>query len=561
MNSRFAQQIIGHLVSQGIRRVCLSPGSRSTPLALAAAREPRLEKRVHFDERGAAFHAYGYAKGSSFPVAIISTSGSAVGNLFPAVMEASYDHIPLIILTADRPTELRDCMANQTCDQVKFFGNYVRWYAEIPVAEPGLSDAWLEGTVAHAVYQAMQSPQGPVHLNCQFREPFSSNIIYPTTSTIQYEPSYAMAADETIHKWGQQLASSKRGVIVTGAMPYHSRNYASLFALAEKLDWPILPDLMSGIRSEAEHPAVIPYYLDILKSVSNLEPDCILHLGDRLISKPIQMWLNRLTPSTPHLMVASHPLRGDPHHRVTHRLMTDPLLFCKQLLPWLSRRTSWLGEWKNLSRLLEERLDPVLLEPLSEPGLIRYLHHHLPSHYAIYFSNSMPVRDADRLFFPKTSRGPIFGQRGLSGIDGNIATAIGLAEGAGRPLIAILGDQAALHDLNSLAQLRFSKIPVILLIINNQGGGIFSFLPISQEHEVAEKYFAAAHSWKFSGAADMFQIPYAMLSDLSQLQQSLREEKTILLEFPSDRHQNVLIHQALDQTCRETLELALKEIY
>ena len=138
MNDRFASQIMTHLVSQGVRKVCISPGSRSSALAAAAAREPQLEKFVHFDERAMAFHAYGFAKGSRSPVAVITTSGSAVGNIFPAVMEASHDHVPLILLTADRPTELRDCMANQTCDQVGIFGNYVRWAAEIPASEPGL---------------------------------------------------------------------------------------------------------------------------------------------------------------------------------------------------------------------------------------------------------------------------------------------------------------------------------------------------------------------------------------------------------------------------------------
>lgn len=550
-NDRFAQQIISHLVSHGVRRICMAPGSRSSPLIVAAARDSRLEKFVHFDERSVAFHAYGYAKSSKSPVAIITTSGSAAGNVYPAVMEAFHDHVPLIVITADRPTELRDCMANQACDQVKFFGNYVRHYAEIPAAEPGLSDEWLGAVVAQAVYRATEIPPGPVHINCQFREPFSWNNPSETPPSTHYEPSHAMIASSTINKWAERLSSAERGVIIAGHMP-SSRKQAAILSLAEKLDWPVFPDLMSGLRSETSHTAMIPYYVDLLKQMKELKPDFILHLGDRLISKPLQVWLQESKAST-YLMVADHPFRYDTSHQATHRIMTDPHIFCEQLLHLVHTRVSWLSQWKNLSHLVEGHIDTVV-SPLSEPGLIRYLHHHLPPHFALYFANSMPVRDADRLFFPRLHRGPIFGQRGLSGIDGNIATAIGIAEGIGRPLVAILGDQAALHDLNSLAQLKNTKIPVILLVVNNSGGGIFSFLPVAQHKDVFEDYIAGAHSWQFSHAAKLFNIPYQSLSDLSELHRALREEKTTLIEFTSNREENVASHQAIDQRISEIIQ-------
>jgi 2-succinyl-5-enolpyruvyl-6-hydroxy-3-cyclohexene-1-carboxylate synthase len=551
MNDRFAAQIITHLVNHGVRRICLSLGSRSSVLAAAAAREPRLEKFVHFDERGMAFHAYGYAKASKSPVAVLTTSGSAVGNIFPAVMEASHDHVPLIVLTADRPAELQDCMANQTCDQVNFFGNYVRWRAEIPAAEPQLSDEWLGSTIAHAVFSATRSPAGPVHLNCQFREPFFSGSQHHAPPSTQYEPSHAVIANSSLKKWTEKLSGFKKGVIVAGAMPSSKRSSA-IFELAEKLSWPVLPDLMSGLRSDASHPSLIPYYIDLLKAVPDLDPDCIIHFGDRLISKPLLTWLKSVKPST-YLMVADHPYRHDPFHKATHRIVTDPFLFCEQLTPLLHSQVSWHSEWKALSHLIEGHLDEAI-SPYSEPGLIRYLHHHLPSHFAIYFSNSMPVRDADRLFFPKLHRGPIFGQRGLSGIDGNIAAAIGLAEGAKRPLVAVLGDLAALHDLNSLAAVRHCSVPIIFIVINNGGGGIFSFLPLNEQTDIFEKYFAGAHDWTFAKAAEMFHIPYTSLSNFEELHRALREEKTAFIEFTTHRDQNVLDHEAIDQKMREMIE-------
>ena len=307
MNDRFGAQIIDHLVQQGVRKIFFSPGSRSSLLALAATGQPRLEKSIHFDERGMAFQAYGYAKATQSPVAVLTTSGSAVGNIFPAVMEASHDHVPLILLTADRPAELQNSMANQTCDQVKIFGNYVRWYAEIPAAEAQLSDDYLGSTIAHAVYRSTVPPPGPVHLNCQFREPFFSGEIFSAPLSTHYESSQAMISKETLQKWADKLSTLKRGVVVAGSMPSSKRSSA-ICRLAEKLDWPILPDLMAGLRSETSHPTQIAYYVDLLKSITDFEPDCMLHLGDRLISKPLLTWLSNAKPSV-YLNVAGHPYR------------------------------------------------------------------------------------------------------------------------------------------------------------------------------------------------------------------------------------------------------------
>lgn len=501
-----------------------------------------------------AFHAYGYAKSTKTPVVIITTSGSATGNIFPAIMEASCDHVPLIVLTADRPHELQDTMSNQTCDQNHLFGNYVRWYAEIPAAEPALSDQWLGSTIAHAVHRSLLPPHGPVHINCQFREPLFSDNTYTSSVSTHYEHSHPVLSTSAIKKWAEKLSSHKKGVIIAGHMshPQSSSIFSPIFSLAEKLDWPVIADILSGVRSEASHPALIPYYIDIMKSITDLNPDCILHLGDRLVSKPLHTWITQSHPSI-YLNVADHPLRNDPYHKVTHRIVTDPTLFCEQVAPLIHSQTSWFGEWKALSHIIEGHIDEAVL-PQSEPGLVRYLHHHLPSHYAIYFSNSMPIRDADRLFFPRHQRGPIYGQRGLSGIDGNIGAAIGMAEGAGRPLVAILGDLSTLYDLNSLAQLRNAKVPVILLVVNNGGGGIFSFLPIAKQKDIFEEYVAGAHSWKFAKAAEMFNVPYINLTNFEDLHRALREEKTTLLEFTSQRDQNVAVHEAIDKKITSLVE-------
>jgi 2-succinyl-5-enolpyruvyl-6-hydroxy-3-cyclohexene-1-carboxylate synthase len=550
MNDRYAKEIVHHLVEQGVRRVCISPGSRSTPLAYAFSQEDRLEKVVHFDERGMAFNAYGYAKSSKTPVVILVTSGTAVANLFPAVMEAFHEEIPLIVITADRPHELQDCGANQTTDQVKIFGSHVRWYFEIPCPDEAIPSGFIGSTIAHAVYLATHTPKGPIHLNCLFREPFLSESDPNYIPSTHYESTHHTLSTSAIEQWAKRLALCERGVIIVGSMST-SRSLKSIFALAEQLDWPILPDIISGLRSEGLHPNVIPYYDTVLKLAPNFRPDCILHFGDRLVSKPLLQWIGRSVPSV-YAMVADHAQRHDPTHTLTHRVQCDPTVFCEQLLLWLPRRVSWLGNWKTLSQVVEGHVDEHL-PSASEPGLIRFLHHHLPPHYSLFLANSMPIRDADQFFFPRFHRGPIFGKRGTSGIDGNIASIIGLSEGAQRPIMAVIGDLTALHDLNSLALLQKSKVPVILLVVNNQGGGIFHFLPISQKKEMFEEYVAASHSWSFEEAAKMFHLPYLSITDPLQLTKIFKKEKSTLVEFHTNRVENHALHLAFEEKIKEKI--------
>ncbi len=547
MNDLYAQQIVHHLVQQGVRRVCIAPGSRSTPLVYACAQEDRLEKTIHFDERGAAFYAYGYAKGSKTPVALICTSGTAIANLFPAVIEAYLDEVPLIIITSDRPPELRDCGANQTCDQTKFFGTYTRWYFEIPCPDSDMPQGFIGSTIAQAVFRATHTPRGPVHLNCLFREPFLSGERTPSIPSTHYDSGQLTLPPSLCEQWAKKLSQCEQGVILVGAFSTN-RSLRSIFSLAEHLDWPILPDIMSGLRSEGMHPNVIPYYDIVLKTLPHLRPDCILQFGDRIVSKPVIKWIEKFPPPL-YAMVADHPFRHDPAHLLTHRVQCDPTLFAELILHGLSRRPSWLSHWKNISQVVEGHIDEFI-PSASEPGILRFLHHHLPPHYAFFAANGMPVRDADQFFFPRFHRGPIFGKRAAAGIDGNIATIVGLAEGANRPICAIIGDQTALHDLNSLPLLHKSKVPILLLIINNQGGGIFSFLPIAEKKEMFENYWAAAHNWRFEEAAKMFRLPYLALTDPSQLSRLFQSEKTIIVECKTNRAENRALHHGIEENIK-----------
>jgi 2-succinyl-5-enolpyruvyl-6-hydroxy-3-cyclohexene-1-carboxylate synthase len=546
MNDLYAKQIISHLVQQGVRTIFIAPGSRLTPLVYAAAKEELLDKRVHFDERGLAFAAYGHAKGSKRPAALVCTSGTAIGNFVPAIMEAFHDGVPLIIISADRPPELRDCGANQTCDQVKFFGNYVKWYFEIPCPDLLTPPGFIGSSLAQAVFRATETPQGPVHLNCLLREPFLSDHVAKPTPPTHYDKAHFTLPPSVLEQWAKRLFACERGVILVGSCT--SSSMKPILTLAQQLDWPIFPDITSNLRSEGMHPNVIPYYDALVKLMPGQKPDCILHFGDKMVSKPLLNWAK----APLYALVASHPFRHDPAHTVTHRIQCDPPLFAELMLPYLPRRMSWLSDWKTASQVIDGHLSDWI--PFAtEPGLVRFLHHTLPPHFSLFAANGMPIRDLDQFFFPPFHRGPIFGKRGLSGIDGNIATIAGLADGTKRPLVALLGDQSALHDLNSLPLLKKSKVPILLIIINNHGGGIFSFLPIAEKKEIFEEYFAAAHPWNFEAAAKMFDIPYFHLNDETKLSRLLHEEKTCLIEFETSRVENVALHRTIEKNIAETI--------
>ena len=549
MNLSFAKLIVHNLISCGVRRFCLSPGSRSSPLAYAIAHEELASSFVHFDERGMAFHALGYAKASQEPVAIVCTSGSAVTNLFPALAEASHAGVPLIVLTADRPPELSDCGSNQTCDQVKIFGSYVRWEIDLPCPGGTIPESYISSSIAYAVYRATQTPKGAVHINCRFREPLFTSGTTPLCTPTHYETSHTSLPKATLERFGKYLSRAERGVIIAGSFST-TRELKGIYALAEHLHFPILPDILSGLRGSLDHSTIIPYYDAILKSHSYLKPDFILHLGDRLVSKTLLEWIKK-SNSNFYTLVAAHSLRHDPNHNVTHRIECDPTLFCEQVLPFTSHRSSWISQWKELSDVIAQ--DLISFEnTFTEFGLIRFLHHHIPSHYAFFLSNSLPIRHADQFFFPKFFKGPIFGNRGLSGIDGNIATAIGIAEGAQRPTIALLGDLAALHDLNSLAQVHKTSHPVIFLIINNSGGGIFSFVTNPTKKEIFEEFWAEKHPFNFENAAKNFQLPYHHLKDFSSLAKALKEEKSCVIEITTNREETYAMHSRILETCSKS---------
>ena len=554
LNELWSRLIIKELIHHGIRTFCIAPGSRSTPLTVAAANHPLAETIIHYDERGLAFNALGYAKGSGRPVALIVTSGSAVGNLLPAVMEAYHDHIPLILLTADRPPELRDTGANQTTRQSKIFQNFVHWEYDFPCPDQKISQAFVGTTIAQGVSHALSKPRGPVHFNCMYRKPLlemegtppfslhQSNRLMHSAETM-VSMGRSQIREKTYEQIADELSEYKKGIIlVSGTETFED-------PLSRSLQWPIFPDILSTIRSDGRGCGVIPYYDLIVKTIGANEdytPDAILQLGDRFVSSKLTEWIASKKPKV-HCHVASHIERKDPVHSVTHRVATDLENFIENLPNYLPGNppSKWFDTWKELNHLSQTGIDSYFKEYafLSEPHLFHHLMEIGKPSTAFFFSNSLSIRNGDAFFCPEEPVGTIYGNRGLSGIDGNIATIAGIAKGSGKSLIACIGDLAFLHDINSLPLLQ--NLFVKLVVINNNGGDIFSFLPISKRKDVFKTYFTTPHNLSFNAAGALFGLEYENPQSISDFENALSLPGSVIIEVKTKPGENKKIHREI----------------
>ena len=561
LNELWTRLIIKELIHHGIRSFCISPGARSTPLTVAANSHPLSETFVHYDERGMAYHALGYAKGSGQPVALIVTSGTAVGNLLPAVMEAYHDNVPLIVLSADRPPELRDCGANQTTDQVKIFSNFVKWQGDLPCPDSKISQSYIGTTIAQAMSHALSGPQGPVHLNCMFRKPFldlegsapvslhlSSRSVHSAETTLSLGKT--VLDETTLERIADELSEYEKGLILVSGST-HIKDVEQIYSLSRALQWPIFPDIFSSVRSYGGGYGVIPHYDLLLKAIGVHEdyaPEAILQLGDRFVSSRLTDWIASKKPKV-HCHISPHSDRKDPIHSVTHRASSDLNHFLDHFPRYFSGRSpsKWFETWKELNQLTKKGIKSYFVEhnSFSEPLLFHSLKDNIPLRAALFFSNSMNVRNGDAFFAPEGPVGPIFGNRGLSGIDGNIATVAGIARGSGKPVIAFVGDLAFLHDLNSLAQLK--NLPVKLIVVNNNGGDIFNFLPIGEEKEL----FTTPHNHLLKHAAPLFDLPYENPQTADDLAGLLNEPGPLIIEVNTLQGQNLAIYKDLLSNLQE----------
>lgn len=566
LNMLWSHLLLEELQRCGVNRICISPGSRNSALTLAAARNPRIDCTVHFDERGAAFHALGMAKALGAPVALLCTSGSATANYLPAIVEASNAGIPLIVITADRPPELQDCGANQTIDQAGLYGKFVRWEAHVPCPSETIPASAVLTTLDQAVHRAHYPDAGPVHINCAFREPLAP-VLVPfgmeaclagleawRESDLPFSrydaPSEATVPEDVL----QALAKARRGIIVAGELRSDTEREAVL-ALARAWDWPLLPDIASGLRM-CDDTRILHFYDACLLSETfraALCPDLVLHLGGPITSKRLQQHLETARPA--YVRAHPSPRRRDPGHCVTHRVVASVDAFATALTgiekPQVDEH--WMTDLKNQNTTAADCLHQWLEnEPIfGECAIARALSESLAEGHALFIGNSMPIRDFDTCAAATGGSRAAYVNRGASGIDGNIATASGIARATKDPVTAIIGDLAALHDLNSLSLLRDAGAPVILIVINNDGGGIFSMLPIAYHNPHFEAYWGVPHGLSFKDAAAMFGIAYHTSRNAKALVETYaraaNEGKSALIELRTDRIANERQHKELQQ--------------
>lgn len=563
-NHLWSTLLVEELVRCSVGLFCVAPGSRSTPLVAALASNPKARTLIHFDERGTAFAALGYARATGRPAAWITTSGTAVANGLPAVVEASTDGVPMILLTADRPPELRQTGANQTIDQPDIFGDFVRWRFDLPAPDPDLDPAMVLTTVDQAVYRSRRSPSGPVHLNLMFREPFlpvPKSTTGPLSAPIHWmktsEPYTRYAAtkpagDEAeVGRLLDVLQSVERGIVVAGRLASREQGEA-ITKLADALGWPLLPDIGSQVRIGTV--GTVAFYDALLASEAFVEmhaPEAVLHVGGRVLSKRLEKFVSASRPE-PYVVVRENPFRLDPAHCVTHSVEADVVDLCEALTREIPKRpqpSDWLTGWREASEAAGRGLTRLLPEDgaLSEPLVARMVSRYVPGGHGLVVANSMPVRDLDTYAVAGGAPALVAANRGASGIDGTVATAAGFARGLDAPVTLIIGDLALLHDLNSLALLR--ELAVTVVVINNDGGGIFSFLPIAEHEDFFEPYFGTPQRVGFEPAARMFGLGYAQPRTAAQFVKAYRLAVTdagaTIIEVNTNREENVAMHGRL----------------
>ncbi len=541
------------LARLGVETVVVSPGSRSTPLTIAAARNAKLEAISVLDERSAAFFALGLAKRTRKPVALVCTSGSAAANYYPAVIEASMSGTPLIVLTADRPPELRDCSSGQTIDQFKLFGDYVRAFYEIALPETSTEMlAYLRQTLLHAVNRSLGDNPGPVQLNFPFRDPlapvegesFISESALEAAATVTTRPCELVAVGANFDAVAvERLSSHQHGLIVVGS--HNPRDGDESFAdavtmLSQKLGWPVFCDVLNPLRGHAfENPALVAHYDAFLRDTSAVEalkPTAVLQIGALPTSKVLRQWLGDLDAVS--FLLSDRPVNTDPLHRVA-TCMHGSAHTLAEHVPHQRVDPDWTAQWMEVENKTAYRLNAKLEQTseLFEGKAAWLMSNHLPVGTSVFIASSMSVRYAEFFWCAGNRACSVFANRGANGIDGTLGTALGVAH-RGRPAVLLTGDLAFLHDSNALMLKQQLKGSLTIVLINNNGGGIFEHLPVASMSETFEDYFATPQSVDIATLCSAHSIEHELVEDWETLTDRialLPSEGIRVLELRTDR--------------------------
>lgn len=546
---------IEELVGNGVDEVVISPGSRSTPLALLFAHHPGVKTYINVDERSAAFFALGIAKAKKKPVAMLCSSGTAGANYYPAVIEARYSRVPLIVLTADRPHELREVGAPQAIDQIDLYGKHVKW--SIDMALPESIPSMLQYARSSAVRGLALStgyPEGPVHYNFPFREP-----LIPDLQKVEFSsgrPSKRVLHGERQlspdfkHELQETLVNSKRGLIVCGS-GLSEEAVPSIVRFAEEYALPIVADPLSFVRSGTHSKDNIidcyDTFLRIDELKESLQPDLIIRFGAMPVSKALMLFLKGL-PEIPAWVVSKGEEWQDPTARGTDFIHCGENLFCQSFLDQSGRRNmDWLEKWKRVNKETKGLLVKGY-QSWDEGMAVHQLIQHLPEGSTLFSSNSMPIRDLDTYFFTNDRSQRIFANRGANGIDGVVSTALGMST-VSQPMYLLIGDLAFFHDLNGLLTARKYQLNVTIMVMNNNGGGIFSYLPQAGDQTHFEDLFGTPMDLEFAHAAKLYGAHYFHVGNeeefIPALQEAEQSKGIKIIEVVTNREENVANHRKL----------------
>jgi len=577
LNTLWGRAIVQELQRGGVRHVVLAPGSRSSPLALACAEAGSgVRTWMVLDERVAGFFALGLALESGLPVAMGATSGTAGAHLLPAIIEASASGVPLVAITADRPWELHDFGAPQTMPQAGLYGRFVR--ADVDLSAPEATSAafrHLRAVVSRAVARAVAAPGGPVHLNAPFREPLAPAPDAVTPPGLDAEALEGRGEDAflrtvqprrlppagELEAVRRRLAAAERGLVVAGPRGRQDALPTAARTLAASYGYPLVAEAASNVRWSPGVPAVTHVDL-LLRSPGwalGARPDLVVRLGGGLCSRRLSEWLDASGAEVVLLSEGGDPI--DPQHRASVVLEGDVPAMCEALAAATApRRAPWADGFHRADVTADAALAAALERDgrLSEPAVARMVVSLLPAGARLVVASSMPIRDVDA-FAPSTAEPVrVLSNRGLNGIDGTLSTALGVAAASGAATVALVGDLAFLHDLGALVQARRTGLPLTVVVVNNDGGGIFSFLPIARATPYFEALFGTPHGVDLSAAAALAGARFARVTTPSALAGALREPPPqgmqIIEAVVPDRAANVEIHHSLGAAVARAVE-------
>lgn len=570
-NSLWASVLVETLYRLGLRQAVISPGSRSTALTMAMVSHAGVESISILDERSAGFFALGLAKRGSRPVALVCTSGTAGANYFPAIIEAQESGVPLIVITADRPPEMRECRSGQTINQQKLYGSHVGFFHELAVPVASLPMLrYLRQTLVHAWERTQWPDAGPVHLNAPFRDPLppledgSTNRLKRSLIEDDFFAAVLPPARTLAQVELSGFPTAKRGVIVAGPAEdgYSAEQIKMIAGIARVLDWPVLADGLSGLRGAADQfPSLITRYDSVLrgaKTGKRLKPEVVLCLGGWPTSKPLRVWLEKCAPAV--WLISKRAQNSDSLHLATRHLRCGVGAFASSLVSTGRSSASYAAMWRRAETMASASLTKALSNARNFEGLaVINLARQLPASTPLFIANSMPVRDVEYFWPASRQSHRFYFNRGANGIDGTLSTALGVAYNS-TPTVLLTGDLALLHDSNGFLINPKFKGSLTIVLINNNGGGIFEHLPVAQFNPPFEEFFATPQRVDFEKLAAAHGVQHVAVKNwrhFSELIEQLPSQGIRVIEIKTDRKADAAFRKKLFSDAAQAVETDL----